>query len=229
MSYVGSTQRRPTATRSSSALPVIAERSTSSEPGFFAALCDREAVTYFAQNVWSTAIISCTFYLLALASSPRDDDRLPFASVTNVTLFLAFVTRTGIVPCPNLTAAAGVFGLFTVLCFWIIVAIQGRVAAFGDASNMLFIDLTAHVAIPLDALVRPYLLGYYTSLLGLWYTLFFALATLGFNLALPEPYYPFTRTWSDAALYGFYAGVIAALLLLHASIVAVSRRVGVSG
>ena len=228
MSYVGSTQRRPTATRSSTALPVIAERGTSSE-GFFAALCDREAVTCFAQNVWSTVIVSCTFYLLALVSSPRDDDRLPFAAVTNVTLFLAFVTRTGIVPCPNLTATAGVFGLFTVLCFWIVVATQGRVAAFGDASNMLFIDLTAHVAIPLDALVRPYLLGYYTSLLGLWYTLFFALATLGFHLVLPEPYYPFMRTWSDAALYGMYSGTIAAILLLHAAIVAVARRVGVSG
>jgi hypothetical protein len=225
MSYVGSTQRRLPVARPSPELPAMVERSTSAEPGFFEAACDREAITYFAKNVWSAAIFSWTFYLLALASS-GDDDRLPFASVTYFTLFLVFVSRTGFVPCPNLAATAGVLGLFTVLGFWITVASEGRVAAFGDAPNMLFIDLTAHLAIPLDAFVRPYLLGYYTSLLGIWYTLFFALAMLGYMLVLPEPYYPFMRTLSDAALYGLYFGSIAAVLCLHAAIVAVARRVG---
>lgn len=225
MSYMGSTQRRPPAARQPTTLPVVVEQRTSDELGFFQALCDREATAYFVKNVWSTAIFSWTFYLLALASS-AEDDRLPFASITNFFLFLAFVTRTGFVPCPNLTATAGVFGLFTVLSFWIVVASRGRVAAFGDTSNMLFKDLTSHIAIPLDALIRPYLFGYYTSFLGIWYTLFFVLVYLGYVLVLPEPYYPFLLTWSDASVYGFYAGGSVAVLFLHAAIVVVAKRVG---
>lgn len=219
MSYMGSTRRAPPARPA--ALPVAAPP----EPalGFFQALCDREAVSCFVGNIWSVAIYSWTFYFLAAASAGAG---LPFALLTHFTLSLAFVTRTGFVTCPNLTAAAGIFGGFTVLAFWIVVAAQGRVAAFGDTPYMLFKDLTSHLAIPLDAFVRPLVFGYYRTFLGLWYTAFFAFAYLGYVLVLPEPPYPFLQTWTPAELYGFYGGGIVAILVAHGLVVGAVRQLG---
>ena len=228
MSYMGSTTRRAPPARPAAlpvAAPPVAAPPAPLEPelGFFQALCDREAVSYFVGNVWSAAIFSWTFYFLAAASAGAG---LPFSSLTNFTLFLAFVTRTGFVPCPNLTATTGIFGGFTVLTFWIVVAAQGRVAAFGDTSYMLFKDLTSHLAIPLDAFVRPLVFGYYRTFLGLWYTAFFAFAYLGYVLVLPEPPYPFLLTWTPAELYGFYGGALVAILLAHGLVVGVVRQLG---
>jgi hypothetical protein len=203
-------------------LPLSVDDQSSSEMGFFKSLCDSESIMYFAKNVWSTAILSWSLYFIANTSTMVG---LPFELVTIFTLYLTFVTRTGFVTCPNLAATSGVFGLFTVVTFWSIVALQGRVAAFGDTSYMLFTDLTTHLAIPLDAFARAVLLGYYSSYLAIWYTLFFALSYIVFLLAAPVLPYLFWLTWTDASRYGFYVGMTAAITLLHAIIVFATRRI----
>ena len=178
-------------------------------------------MSYFVSNIWSTLIFVWTLYFIAASST---SDTLPFSAVTNVTLFLVFVTRSGLVPCPNLAAATGTFGLFTLVTFWIIVAAQGRVAAFGDTSNMLFKDLTSHLAIPLDALVRPILAGYYATFLGAWYVLALVLLYLAYILTLSTPPYPFLEEWDAASLYGFYAGASVGIVVLHVLVVLTTRR-----
>jgi hypothetical protein len=220
MSYTGSTSRapRPTPRRTVTELPV----SSSPQLGFFQAAFDRAAVSYFLSNIWSTLIFVWTLYFIAAAST--SDGNLPFSAVTNVTLFLVFVTRSGLVPCPNLAAATGTFGLFTLVTFWIVVAARGRVAAFGDTSNMLFTDLTSHLAIPLDALVRPILAGSYATFLGAWYVLALVLLYVSYVLTLSTPPYPFLEEWDAASLYGFYAGASVGIVVLHVLVVLTTRR-----